>query len=62
MIKRWCEYQKRSKCLRLLFSMANQTMTASAMVMIHPVTPCVTFNCKMQRVQHNEWMSRVSFC
>jgi hypothetical protein len=39
MMKRWWEYQNRSKLARRLFSIAKKTMMAKQVVIIHPVAP-----------------------
>ena len=39
MMKRWCEYQKRSKLALRLFSIANQTIATRQASIIQPVIP-----------------------
>jgi len=53
MMKRWCEYQKRSNVALRTFSLAKNTMTAREMVMIQPVIPgpVVKFAAKKDRMR-----------
>ena len=51
-IKRWCEYQNRSKLALRTFSLENNTMTPRQVVMIQPVIPGPVVKLRLRKTRN----------